>query len=283
VPELREAYPNPGLGGPPAKGLCQMKAHQRLVRERKAIEESNGLFGPWWESIDRDIKKAIVRPVRIETARSLVEEYEWLGCMPAVVWYCFGIFFEDACGGVVCFGPEYSENLGKQAREQGRKCADWSKYGYEGKMILLSRGVCLHWAHPHSGSKLISEAIKMLPPQYKVVTATVDDLAGEIGTIYQACNFVYVGSMRDSNPSVSSRKGDRDAWLINGKLYGTRAIRQKIGSVRQDDIKRYFPNAQRVRQNSKGRYFYFRGTKQEKAQDIDAIKHLIKPYPKRMG
>lgn len=258
-----------------------MKAHQRIVREQKAISERNGLFGPWWESIDVDIKKSVVRPVSIETARSLVLEYEWLGCMPAVVWYCFGIFFEDACGGVVCYGPEYSENLGIQARKLGRKCADWSKYGFEGKMILLSRGVCLHWAHPHSGSKLISESIKLLPEKYRIVTCTVDDLAGEIGTIYQACNFTYVGSMRDSNPLVSSSKGDRDAWMINGKLYGTRAIRQKIGSVRKEDIKRYWPNAEHVRQNSKGRYFYFRGDKKEKQQYIDAIRHLIKPYPKR--
>jgi len=116
------------------------KAHQRLVRESASVRERDGLFGPWWESIDIDIKKAEVRPVDHATAKRIIEEYEWLGCMPAVVWYRFGIFFEGNCGGVVCFGPEYSENLGIQAREQGRKCADWSKYGYEGKMILLSRG-----------------------------------------------------------------------------------------------------------------------------------------------
>lgn len=259
-----------------------MKAHQRIVREQKAIEETNGLFGAWWEEINTDIKNAVVRPVTIETAKRIVEEYEWLGCMPAVVSYQFGIFFDDACAGVVCFGPEYSENLGIQARLQGRKCADWSKYGFEGRMILLSRGVCLHWAHPHSGSKLIAEAIKMLPDKYRVITSTVDDLAGEIGTIYQACNFHYVGSMRDSNANVKSRKGDRDAWLIHGKLYGTRAIRQKVGSVKVDDIKRIFPTAQHVKQNSKGRYFFFRGNERERLQYRNAIAHLIKPYPKRV-
>jgi len=121
----------------------------------------------------------------------------------------------------------------------------------------------------------------MLPAKYRVITATVDDLAGEIGTIYQACNFTYVGSMRDSNAAVTSRKGDRDAWLIRGKMYGTRAMRQKVGSAKSEDILRAFPTAQRVRQNSKGRYFYFRGTPKEVAALKAPIKHIIKPYPKR--
>lgn len=260
-----------------------MKAWQRVVREEKAVAEREGMFGPWWEAIDVDIKKAIVKPVSIATCREVVEEYEWMGCMPAVVWYAFGIFFDGVCGGVVCYGPEYSENLGIQARENGRKCADWSKYGYEGKMILLSRGVCLHWAHEHSGSKLIAESIRMLPDKFKVITATVDDMAGEIGTIYQACNFVYVGSMRDANENVTSRKGDRDARMVNGKLYGTRAMRQKTGSAKSADILAFFPNAKKVKQNSKGRYFYFRGKKNERKELTAAISHLIKPYPKRQA
>jgi len=33
-----------------------VKAHQRIVREQKAIEETNGLFGAWWEEINTDIK-----------------------------------------------------------------------------------------------------------------------------------------------------------------------------------------------------------------------------------
>ena len=266
---------------PNGSKMNTMKAHQRKVREDAAVRELSGMFGPWWENINTDIKNAEVRPVDHATAKRIIEEYEWLGCMPAVVWYRFGIFFDGNCGGVVCYGPEYSENLGMQARKQGRKCADWSKYGYEGKMILLSRGVCLHWAHPHSASKLIATSIKMLPAKYRVVTATVDDLAGEIGTIYQACNFDYVGSMRDANKAVNSRKGDRDAWLIRGKLYGTRAIRQKVGSVRNDDVLKMYPSAEKVKQNSKGRYFYFRGKPREVKQLRSAIAHLIKPYPKR--
>lgn len=247
-----------------------MKAHQKIIRDQKAESEQGGMFGDWWKDINTDIKSAEVRPTDYVTAKTIIEEYEWLGCMSAITWFQFGIFFEGNCGGVVCFGSDYIENLGK-----------WDKYDYTGKIILLNRGVCLHWAHPHSASKLISESIKQLPEKYKVVTCTVDDLAGEVGTIYQASNFSYIGSMRDANPNVNSKKGDRDGWIINGKLYGSRAIRQKIGTTKIEEIHKTFPDAKKVKQNSKGRYFFFRGSRKERKYHKSKIEHLIKPYPKR--
>jgi hypothetical protein len=200
-------------------------------------------------------------------------------CLPAVVWHCYGIFFDGHLGGVVTYGPEYSENLGKVARDTGKVAADWSRYGYEGKMILLSRGACTHWAHPHAGSKLIRQSMRLLPPRFEVVTATTDPAAGEIGTIYQACGFDYVGSMREGNPNVSFRPKDRHAWRIKGKLVGARSMRQRIGSTRWEEVQRYFPDAVPVMEFSKHRYFAFRG-RQQKARRA-AIAHLIKPYPKR--
>jgi hypothetical protein len=246
-------------------------AHQKIIRQKREDECLDAdMFGNWWGSIDTDIKKAVVKEVDQALAKKIIEDYEWMGCLAAVTWKCFGIFFDGVCGGVVCYGPEYIENLGR-----------WDKYGYTGKIILLSRGACVHWAHPHSASKLIRKSMDMLPEKFKVVTATVDDLAGEIGTIYQACGFDYAGSMRDANPKINSKKGDRDAWIINGKLYGARAIRQKIGNTKIEDIKEKFPDVEKVKQNSKGRYFAFRGSKTEKKNHKKAIEHLVKPYPKR--
>lgn len=258
------------------------KAWQRTIRETRASENSDAdLFGEWWRGVDTDIKKAVVREVSHETAKKVVLEYEWLGCMPAVVWHTFGIYFDNHLGGVVCYGPEYSENLGIQAREQGRKCADWSKYGFEGKMILLSRGACVHWAHPHAGSKLIRRSMDLLPEKYEVVTCTTDEAAGEIGTIYQACGFHYVGSMREGNPNVKHRRLDRDGWLIDGKMWSARSIRAVCGSTRKDVVRAHFPSVEFVPQHSKHRYFAFRGNKWTQKKHLAAIQHLLKPYPKR--
>ena len=250
------------------------KAHQRVMREQKALEESET---PYWESINRDISNAVVRPIERSLAKEIVEEYEWLGCMPAIGMYYFGIFYDDVCAGVTVFGKDYIENLGH-----------WDKYNYTGRMLLLSRGVCVHWAHPHSGSKLIMESIKQLPPEYDVITATIDQAAGEIGTIYQACNFTYIGSMRESNPNIKTTKSkSRFGVRIvsdkypNGKIFGARAMRAKVGSQKKEDILAMFPDAVFVPQYNKHRYFYYRGSKSNKKFLRKQVEHMIKPYPKR--
>lgn len=246
-------------------------AHQKIIRDKKAETDKQNLFGAYWENIDIDLKKAEVKKVSFLAAKNMVEEYEWLGCMPTITLFSFGIYFDGYCGGVVVFSPEYIENLGR-----------WDKYDYTGKIILLSRGVCLHWTPVNTNSKLITSAIKMLPKKYKIVTATTDHLAGEIGTIYQACNFYYVGSMRDANPNIpNSKNGDRDGWLINGKLYGSRSLRMKYGDTKMDTLLKHHADIKKVKQNSKHRYFLFRGTKKEKEYYRQKIDHIIKPYPKR--
>jgi len=245
-------------------------AHQKKIKEKMAKEDAWNLFGKWWEQIDIDIKKAEVKPIDVRTATNLIKRYEWLQCMPAMVKYCFGIYFEGNLGGAVVYSTEYIENLGH-----------WDKYDYTGKIILLSRGACVHWSHPHSASKLITQSMKMLPEKYKIITATVDEQAGEIGTIYQACNFHYIGSMRENNPKVNSKTNDRFGVKINGKLYNARSIRQKIGSQRKEEILKTYPDAEFVPQASKKRYFYFLGNKKEKQYYKSKIAEFIKPYPKR--
>ena len=241
------------------------------MREEIALKESKNGETPIWETINRDISNAVVKPIERSLAKEIVEKYEWLGCMPAISYYHFGIFYDDVCAGVTVFGKDYIENLGH-----------WDKYHYTGRMLLLARGVCVHWAHPHSGSKLIMESIKQLPPEYDVITATIDQAAGEIGTIYQACNFTYIGSMRESNPNIKNTKAkSRFGVRINGKMYGARAMRSKVGSQKKEDILAAFPDAEFVPQYNKHRYFYYRGSKSNKKFLKKQIAHMIKSYPKR--
>jgi len=121
----------------------------------------------------------------------------------------------------------------------------------------------------------------MLPPEYEIITCTTDHLAGEVGTIYQACNFHYVGSMRDNNPNIRSKNGDRFGVIIDGKLFGARAMRSKYGTQKQSVILEHHPDAKFVKQKSKHRYFYFRGSKSVIKKHFKAIKHIVKPYIKR--
>lgn len=234
-----------------------MTAHQRTIRDNRASEGSDAdMFGNWWNGINIDIKLAEIRPISYQTAEAIISKYEWLGTMPGKTLFQFGIFFEGACAGAVIYAPDYGENLGI-----------WDKYGFTGKIICLARGACVHWAHPHSASKLIKQSIKLLPERYRVVTATVDERAGEIGTIYQACGFEFVGKMSKS----------KIAFKIGDRIVSERRFRHRhIG-------KRWYGTAEfeQVQTPGKGRYFYFRGPAGEKKKYRRAIEHLIKPYPKR--
>lgn len=249
-------------------------AHQYNRRVEKKIEEMKNPH--WhWENLDLDLKNAVVKPIELSLAKEIIEEYEYLGCLAAVNWYQYGIFFKDTvtseevCGGVVVFGQEYAENQGV-----------WDKYGYTGKIILLNRGVCLHWTPKNTNSKLIMEAIKQLPEKYQVITCTTDPDAGEIGTIYQACNFYYVGAMRKNKT--------RTNIIINGKKYGSRSVRQTYGTMSKktlpDLVKAKLGDdatVEFVTVYAKHRYFYFRGTKWDKKNLKRGIEDIIKPYPKR--
>ena len=243
------------------------KAWQRIVREKKADEESKDLFGKWWEDVPLDIASADVRPVTYQTAKAIIEEYEWLGTMPHICLHAFGIFFEGACGGVVTYSPEYCENLGR-----------WDQYGFTGKIILLSRGACTHWAHPHAGSKLIRQSMKMLPKKYEVVTAMIDRRAGEYGTIYQACGFDYVGALRERTGLIKRQ----DTVVLDGQMLAHRTTKQRFGTGDKKKIKAMLGDrVQFIPDIDKDRYFAFLGSKKQKRENRKAIEHLIRPYPKR--
>lgn len=240
-------------------------AWQYKVRQMYADEEQ---AFPYWEDYDLSVSKSVVREITYNEAKQVIDKYEWLGCMPVCVRHCYGLFFPSKksngylLGGVTVFSQEYAENTGV-----------WDKYGYTGKIILLARGVNLHFCPKNANSHLIMESIKLLPPQYEVVTCTIDNLAGEVGTIYQACNFVYVGAMRKAKSRVGC--------IINGKLYGSRALRQKFGTQSKAEILRLHPEARFVEQKSKDRYFCFRGDRKTRRANMAAIADLVKPYPKR--
>lgn len=234
---------------------------------RKEYAEQEAEF-PYWEDYDLSLGKSIVREITYSEAKKVIEKYEWLGCMPVCVRHCYGLFFPHQTngswllGGVTVFAQEYAENLGV-----------WDKYDWTGKIILLARGVNMHFCPKNANSHLIMESIRMLPEKYKVVTCTIDVLAGEVGTIYQSCNFVYLGVMRKAK--------EKTGCIIDGKLYGSRSLKQKFGNMRKATVLAEHPDAKFIKQKSKGRYFYFRGTKKERKEEYRKIKHLVKPYPKR--
>lgn len=171
------------------------KAHQRLIREKYQDDHP----------VPADMSAAEVRPISHEEAKSVIMKYEWLGNMGTTA-RAFGLFFGEELAGVVCFGHPKSPSV---LNVCGEEHAD--------KVYWLARGACVHWAHPHSGSFLITEACKQMGGPWKtrdgrdmpakfVFLATADTDANEIGTLYQSCNWVYLGTA--AAPRMFLREGD---------------------------------------------------------------------------
>jgi len=220
------------------------------------------------------LKNSEIQLIDRETAKKTIIEYEWLESMPFIVKYCFGLYFninnKKILGGVLVFSNDYADNTGV-----------WDKYGYTDKLLLLSRGVCLWWTPKNTASFFITKACKWIKnnTKYRIITATIDPAAGEIGTIYQSLNWYYVGVM--SGNYYHKKETKRFGVIIDGKLRSSRWCRTKYGTMKKDIILSHHPNAKFVHQYRKRRYFYFMDSKTNNKKHYLAIKNLILPYPKR--
>jgi hypothetical protein len=172
-----------------------MKAHQRIIREKHALEVDPLIDEK--RALAQSLSNATVREIDRSTAKEVILKYEWLGTMGTTD-YQFGLYFGEHLAGVVCFG-----------RTAGTKTAE-SICGkpYKHRVKVLNRGACVHWAHPHSASFLISRACRLMAEKgFNIFVAYSDTEAGEIGTVYQATNWLYCGMTNSaSNMFVWSGK-----------------------------------------------------------------------------
>lgn len=246
--------------------VAPMKAHQRLIREQLAeTGAASELFGAWWNEIDCSIQKASVDEISSDQAAKIILTYEWLGTMPQAVTRCFGLFHDGILSGALVFAMKPGANL--VSDKTSIVPAD---------ALYLARGACAHWAHPHAASFLIaSVARRFLARPSCTILAYADPLAGEIGTIYQACGWYYLG------PS----KGGPHAFRIDGKLINVRSFnrdrRYKVGQS-IEDVRLAYPRATSIETvGRKGRYLGVYGDKTFKRQMRERISAAIQPYPKR--
>lgn len=222
--------------------------------------------------VDLSLKKAIVRRISFQEAKQIILKYEWLGRMSATK-YQYGIFFDPinedfggVCGGVVCIG--------------GQNCTGAS---YTHRMLkinepevgILARGACVHWAPEHTNSKLVAAACRMVAKEssYKVILAYADPAAGEIGTIYQACNWIAIGKTvaQFRMYNKEGKSFDSAKIIVEAQKRGIRwsemyAIYQEHGW-------------HKVKGNSKYRYAFIIDKKHKELKE--AINNLRTDYPKR--
>ena len=147
-----------------------------------------------------------------QEATEFIQRHEWLGNLSQYTTHWFGAFYHDPNQGLM--GREimvgvilmnmpnaFSKLLGDDTQTIER---------------LISRGACISWSPKNLASSFLMWTIQWMVKNtpYRLFTAYSDPTAKEIGTIYQACNFYYLGkksgtTTRYINPYTGRIVSDR--------------------------------------------------------------------------
>lgn len=230
--------------------------HQKKKRDQEAINNPK-------EALP-NLQGCFVKEISFQEAKPIILKYEWLESMGWNPITCYGLFSSiNELIGVACFGKP-----GGQAAQN--ICGDL----YKNKAICLQRGACVHWAPKNAASFLITESVRKAYKKYgwSIFWAYSDESAGEIGTVYQACNWKYLGQ------GVGHRSKIREEFLKpNGKKVSSRALRNakltKAGALQAGWIP--------LKVVAKHKYVWFEGSRKQRNKLKKLCKFPFKEYPKR--
>lgn len=116
--------------------------------------------------------------------REFIERHEWLAKLPNRPTHRFTARLKKngtLAGTIIMATPNaFSNLLGKENKDKEK---------------LISRGACISWGPKNLGSWLIMSSLRWMAENtdFRYFTAYSDPEAKELGTIYQACNFYYLG------------------------------------------------------------------------------------------
>ena len=160
--------------------ISEVNLEEDLLEAGMSVEDSQNLrvsdFA--FEYVGKENKEVCAEIKRF------IERHEWLGKMPVWITQRFTARLKNTnqlAGVIIMATPNsFSFLLGKDNKDLEK---------------LIARGACISWAPKNLGSWLITKSIKWMVKntQFRVFTAYSDPEAKELGTIYQACNFLYLG------------------------------------------------------------------------------------------
>jgi hypothetical protein len=200
-----------------------------------------------------------------EAAKYACEKWHYSGCVPNQKTVKVGVWESGLFVGAVLFGTGANGNL----------FAPFGLRDTEGCELVR---VALSPAHHSPVSRVVAVALRMLPrvcPRLRLVVSFADPERGHVGGIYQAGNWLYVGTTVPA-----------DEYVVNGRRMHGRALRMTRSTHRLKNLptrnilewarKAIDPNAFPVRGSSKYRYLYPLDPEMRAR-----IAPLAKPYPKR--
>jgi len=233
-----------------------------------------------------------------------IKRYEWLGKMPNRPTHRFIATHNGEIGAVIIMSipNSFSKLLGNKTKDIER---------------LISRGASTEWTPKNLGSSLIMWSIKWMSKntQFKVFSAYSDPEAKELGTIYQACNFLYMGQKYGSGVQYFDLNNPNIGW-INSRNFRKLSFYKKVCKENNitwnnnwskkytvlwdnipKEIKKLLINESKKRINScvkrtpmkKHKYVYILGKDKKETKELRKLYKELNPklvdlkYPKERG
>lgn len=230
---------------------------------------------------------------------SFIKRHEWLGNLSQYTTHWFACYYKHNLAGVILFNMPnaFSKLLGEDTKDIER---------------LISRGACISWSPKNLASSFLMWCIKWMVDntQYRLFTAYSDPTAKELGTIYQACNFYYLGqnsgtTTRYINPYTGKIVSDRffrvrSAYKKYAKELGItwqknwnndqkmlwENVPDDIETKLREQSKIKQANAEKIPMPSKHKYAYVLGRNKRETKKLRKLfesRNKTYPYPTNRG
>lgn len=248
------------------------QCHQHLMAERFAQSEPYNLFGAWWYSLELKRSGAVVSETTREAVAPIIEKYEWLGNVPDNCSLYSKLTFDGNIAGALAF----------------------SKSGFGGLITFcghpawkLTRGVTVFWAPKWASSFLINHSLRLLFTDPVFVVAFSDWEAGEIGTVYQAAGWTYLGHKMSAE--WLSPLGERKDASFHKIRVVSGSVHTKTGQIASKELfdlerERMLCDGWIISRKMRGKYATVAGASgREKRTLLALLTRFSRPYPKRVG
>ena len=227
---------------------------------------------------------------------NFIKRHEFLVNLSQFTTHWFACYYNEILAGVILMNMPnaFSKLLGENTPKLER---------------LISRGACISWSPKNLASSFLMWCINWMihNTQYRLFTAYSDPSAKELGTIYQACNFYYLGqnagtTTRYINPYTGKIVSDRffrtrSAYKTYAKELGIewgnnwnndqKMLWENIPDEIENKLREFSKSKQKtskkVEMKSKHKYAYVKGrNKQEtkKLRQLFESRNTIYEYPK---
>lgn len=233
-----------------------------------------------------------------DEVKAFIERYEWLGRLSLYPTHFFTARYKGILGGVIVMDMPnaFSKLIGEDTRKVER---------------LISRGACISWSPKNLASKLIAFSMNWMVKntRFRVFIAYSDTEAKELGTVYQASNFYYIGKTSGAQYQykVNEEKWTSDRYFRSRSVY--KRLAKADGIVWEDDwqerdrvlfdnmpedivlrikqLSKEFQNScERRKIEPKHKYVYVLGQNKRETKQLRKIfekRNKTYPYPKVRG